>query len=82
MKAQRDLYIAVRDLYIRHDRLSGDQVEKLKKRVEQNSSRLEGLKSSQKDGWQTEAEKYIGLIEKDQAAIAAALSRRVFVRHW
>ncbi|KZS94324.1 hypothetical protein SISNIDRAFT_409700 [Sistotremastrum niveocremeum HHB9708] len=81
MKAQRDLYIAVRDLYIRHDRLSGDQVEKLKKRVEQNSSRLEGLKSSQKDGWQTEAEKYIGLIEKDQAAIAAALSRRVFVRH-
>ncbi|KAE9399516.1 hypothetical protein BT96DRAFT_1019417 [Gymnopus androsaceus JB14] len=55
LKTQRDLYIAVRDLFIRHDRLSLDQVERLKKRVETNSLKLEGIKAAQKDGWQDEA---------------------------
>ncbi|THH32464.1 hypothetical protein EUX98_g1728 [Antrodiella citrinella] len=80
LKAQRDLYLAMRDLFIRHDRLSGDQVEKLKKRVETNSLRLEAIKQAQKDGWHDEADKVQVLIEKDQAAITAALNRRVFVR--
>ena len=35
-----------------------------------------------KDGWQEEADKFTGLIEKDQAAIAAALNPRVFIRAW
>ncbi|KAI0825842.1 hypothetical protein BC629DRAFT_1275802 [Irpex lacteus] len=80
LKGQRDLYIAMRDLFIRHDRLSGDQVEKLKKRVDTNSLKLENVKQAQKDGWQDEADKISGNIEKDQAAIAAALNRRVFIR--
>jgi len=80
IKTQRDLYTAVRDLFIRHDRLSGDQVERLRKRVEQNSLKLENVKNSQKEGWEAEVEKYIVLVEKDQAAIAAALARRVFIR--
>ncbi len=70
----------MRDLFIRHDRLSGDQVEKLKKRVDTNSLKLENVKQAQKDGWQDEADKISGNIEKDQAAIAAALNRRVFIR--
>lgn len=80
LKAQRDLYIATRDLFIRHDRLSGDQVDKLRKRVESNSLKLEGVKQARKDGWEVEADKLSGLIEKDQASIAAALNRRVFIR--
>ncbi|KAI0731335.1 hypothetical protein C8Q76DRAFT_718528 [Earliella scabrosa] len=80
LKAQRDLYIAMRDLFIRHDRLAPDQVDRLRKRVDTNSHKLEGIRQAQKEGWQQEADKYAGLIEKDQAAIAAALNRRVFIR--
>lgn len=57
-------------------------MEKLKKRVETNSLKLEAVKQAQKDGWQDDADKIAGLIEKDQAAISAALNRRVFIRAW
>jgi len=80
IKAQRDLYIATRDLFIRHDRLSIDQVERLKKRVETSSVKLDGIRTAQKEGWEDEAEKLTSRIEKDQATIAAQLSRRVFIR--
>ena len=76
------MYIATRDLFIRHDKLSGDQVDKLKKRVDTNSLKLEGVKQAKKDGWEEEADKLSGAVEKDQAAIAAALNRRVFIRAW
>ena len=69
-------------MFIRHDRLSIDQVERLKKRVETNSLKLEGVKAAQKDGWQDEADKFVASIEKDQATIASQLSRRVFIRAW
>jgi len=81
LKSQRDLYLAMRDLFVRHDRLAPDQVERLKKRVETFSLRLEGVKSVQKEGWQEEADKIVALIERDQAAIAALLNRRVFIRY-
>ncbi|KAL0564393.1 Sorting nexin mvp1, partial [Marasmius crinis-equi] len=80
LKTQRDLYIATRDLFIRYDRLSLDQVERLKKRVETTSVKLDGIKAAQKEGWQDEADRLSSAIEKDQATIAAQLSRRVFIR--
>ncbi|KAH9479355.1 Sorting nexin MVP1 [Psilocybe cubensis] len=80
LKAQRDLYLATRDLFIRHDRLSLDQVERLKKRIETTSVKLDGIRAAQKENWQEEAEKLTAMIEKDQATIAAQLSRRVFIR--
>ena len=40
------------------------------------------MKQTQKEGWEGEADKIAGTIEKDQAAIAAALNRRVFIRAW
>lgn len=80
-QGQRDLYVATRDLFSRHDRLSGDQVERIKKRVETASLRLEGIKSAKKDGWAEEADKIISTIERDQASISMLLSRRVFTRH-
>jgi sorting nexin-8 len=76
------LYIALRDLFIRHDRLSIDQVERLKKRIETNSVKMDGVKAAQKDKWEDEVEKLLNMIEKDQATIAAQLSRRVFIRAW
>lgn len=72
----------MRDLFIRHDRLSGDQVERLKKRVDTNSHKLEGIRQTKKEGWEQEADKVAGMIERDQAAIAASLNRRVFIRAW
>ena len=79
-QSQRDLYIAMRDLFVRHDRLASDNVERLKKRVNSNSMKLEGLKGSQKDGWQEDADRVVVLIEKDQATMASLLNRRVFIR--
>ncbi|KAG2075710.1 MVP1 domain-containing protein [Suillus decipiens] len=80
LKSQRDLYIAMRDLFVRRDRLSVDNVDRLKKRVDSNSMKLEGIKAAQKDGWRDDADRIIGLIEKDQATIATLLNRRVFIR--
>ncbi|KAG8822978.1 Sorting nexin mvp1 [Serendipita sp. 400] len=82
LKTQRDLYVAVRDLFARHDRYSPDAVERLKKRVETQSLKLEGIKKTQKEGWENEAEKIAASISKDQAAITACMARRVFIRHW
>lgn len=81
-QAQRDLYLATRDLFIRHDRLSIDQVERLKKRIEMNSVKLDGIRAAQKENWQEEVERLSAVIEKDQATVAAQLSRRVFIRVW
>ncbi|KAF8555975.1 hypothetical protein OG21DRAFT_1409983 [Imleria badia] len=80
LKSQRDLYIAMRDLFVRHDRLAGDNAERLKKRVDSNSMKLEGIKAAQRDGWEEDADRVVVLIEKDQATIASLLNRRVFIR--
>ena len=81
MQSQRDLYIATRELFLRHDRLSGDPVEKLKKRTDGNSLKLEAIKNARKEGWAAEADKVLGTIELDQSAINAFLARRVHIRH-
>ncbi|KAF8488383.1 hypothetical protein F5888DRAFT_1753380 [Russula emetica] len=80
LKSQRDLYIAMRDLFVRHDRLSVDQVERLKKRVDTNAIKLESVKAVAKDGWEEEADKIALTIEKDKLTISAQLNRRVFIR--
>ncbi len=81
-QSQRDLYIAMRDLFVRHERLSVDQVERLKKRVDANALKLESIKVVAKEGWEEEADKIAGSIDKDRATITAQLSRRVFIRAW
>ena len=82
LKSQRDLYIAMRDLFARHDRLAVDNVDRLKKRIDSNSMKLETIKANQRDGWQEDADRVVVLIEKDQAAIATLMNRRVFIRAW
>ncbi|OCB87801.1 hypothetical protein A7U60_g5124 [Sanghuangporus baumii] len=81
LKSQRDLYIAMRDLFLRHDRLSSDNVERLKKRIETTQSKLEGIRVAQKDGWEQEVDRLSGLVEHDQATIASLLNRRIFIRY-
>jgi sorting nexin-8 len=71
----------MRDLFTRHDRYSGDAVDRLRKRVETMTLRLAGVRSAQKDGWQGEADRLAQSIEHDQAAISVQLARRVFIRH-
>ena len=72
----------MRDLFIRHDRLSPDQVDRLRKRIDTTGRKLETVRQAKKDGWEHEADKLAGAIEKDQASIAASLARRVFIRAW
>lgn len=80
LKSQRDLYVAMRDLFARHERLAVDNVDRLKKRIDSNSMKLESIKAGQKEGWQEDADRVVVLIEKDQATIASLLNRRVFIR--
>jgi len=70
----------VRDLFLRHDRLAHDNVDKLRKRIDTQSLKLESIKASAKDGWEVEADKVMHAIERDRAAIQQALARRVFIR--
>ncbi|KAG8974604.1 Sorting nexin mvp1 [Tulasnella sp. 425] len=80
-RLQRDLYIATRDLFARHARLSPDRADMLRKRVEQNGRKLEQIKAAQKEGWQAEADKITISIERDQMDIQTCMARRVFIRH-
>ncbi|THH05409.1 hypothetical protein EW145_g4817 [Phellinidium pouzarii] len=81
LKSQRDLYIAMRDLFLRHDRLSGDNVGRLTKRIEMTQIKLEGIRAAQKEGWAQEIDRLSSLVERDQASIASSLNRRVFIRY-
>jgi hypothetical protein len=72
----------MRDLFVRHDRLSVDQVERLKKRIDVTSVKLDGIKAAAKEGWEEEADKLANAIEKDRLMIATQLNRRVYVRAW
>ena len=72
----------MRDLFFRQTRLSIDQVERLKKRVESTQTKLNSVRDAQKDGWGTEAEKLVLSIETDQTTITAQLNRRVYIRAW
>lgn len=72
----------MRDLFFRQGRLSLDQVERLKKRVEITQTKLQSVRDAQKDGWENEADKLVQGIENDQALITAQLNRRVYIRAW
>lgn len=71
----------MRDLFIRHDRLSGDNVERLKKRIEANQMKLEGIRAAQKEGWVQEVDRLTNLAERDQITIQQLLNRRIFIRY-
>ncbi|EIW66873.1 hypothetical protein TREMEDRAFT_34173 [Tremella mesenterica DSM 1558] len=80
LKSQRDLYLAARDLFFRHDRLSKDSVDALRKKVDGRNKKLEILRQAAKPGWETEADKLVSATDQDTGAINNLLSRRVFIR--
>ncbi|ORY26233.1 hypothetical protein BCR39DRAFT_470616 [Naematelia encephala] len=80
LKSQRDLYLAFRDLFIRHDKLSKDSVESLGKKVETRTKKIESLKTAGKPGWEVEVDKLVAASDTDTASINTLLARRVFVR--
>ncbi|CEL62908.1 Sorting nexin MVP1 OS=Cryptococcus neoformans var, neoformans serotype D (strain JEC21 / ATCC MYA-565) GN=MVP1 PE=3 SV=1 [Rhizoctonia solani AG-1 IB] len=88
VKSQRDLYLAFQALFVRHDRLGSDTVDKLKKKVEVAGAKhliivntLEGLQGTAKTKAQDEADKLRASIEKDQHQIHTLLNRRVFIQY-
>jgi sorting nexin-8 len=74
--------MALRELFIRHDKQSVDLVDKLRKKIDTTALKMEGVRAAQKDGWQQEADRLASIIEKDQATVAMQLNRRVFIRAW
>jgi len=72
----------MRDLFFRQTRLSIDQVERLKKRIETTQAKHKSIEDAKKDGWEIEANKLALNIENDQAIITAQLNRRVYIRAW
>jgi len=80
LKTQRDLYLAFRDLFARHDRLSKDTVDALRKKVEARQKKIETHRSGQKQGWEVEVDKLVAAIDTDNSTINSLLSRRVFIR--
>ncbi|RSH95368.1 Sorting nexin mvp1 [Saitozyma podzolica] len=64
LKTQRDLYLAFRDLFARHDH----SVDSLRKKVESRQKKIESLRAAQKPGWEVEVDKLVAGQLDDQLA--------------
>ncbi|BGP15971.1 hypothetical protein JCM10213_004786 [Rhodosporidiobolus nylandii] len=80
VKRHRELYTNMRDLFHRQTTLGVDNVDKLKKRVETNLSKMALLRTHPPADAAQQAEKLAAAIESDQREIDALLRRRAFVR--
>ncbi|BGP39898.1 Sorting nexin mvp1 [Rhodotorula kratochvilovae] len=82
LKRHREIYTNLRDMFARQASLGGDNVDKLKKRVETNLSKLSLLRSltPRPASFDADADKLGALLAADQRAIDGALRRRSFVR--
>ena len=81
LKMQRETWRALDSLLERYKaKLQVDNVEMLKKRIEGSKSRYASLQATTKPEWQEEGKKVLDGIEKDQEAMAGALSRRAVLK--
>ncbi|KAK6904423.1 hypothetical protein I203_105236 [Kwoniella mangroviensis CBS 8507] len=80
LKSTRDLYLSFRDLFIRHDKLSKDNVDGLRKKVESRNKKIAQLKNAGKPGWEIEVDKLVAANDQDNSSITSLLSRRVFTK--
>ncbi|KAJ9126793.1 hypothetical protein QFC24_001825 [Naganishia onofrii] len=81
LKQERDVFVAFSQLFLRHDKLSKDTVDTLRKRVETKQKKLAAVRQAKKSSWEAEAEKLVTAIEQDNNNIKVLLERRVFIRH-
>ncbi|GAA5857519.1 hypothetical protein JCM8547_009315 [Rhodosporidiobolus lusitaniae] len=81
-KRHREVYLNLRDLFARQAVLGVDNIDKLKKRVEMNTAKLNLLNSTspRPTTYQQDMEKYLSTVEQDQREIEQLLRRRAFVR--
>ena len=62
---------AMCDLFVQHEQLSIDQVQRLKIQVNVNVLKLESIKAVAKEGWEEEVDKVAVSIKQDKATISA-----------
>ena len=60
--------------------LSKDNVDALRKKVEIRQKKIETTRSTQKPGWEVEADKLVSASDVDNSTISSLLSRRIFIR--
>ncbi|BGP02664.1 Sorting nexin Mvp1 [Rhodotorula toruloides ATCC 204091] len=82
VKRHREIYVNLRDLFTRQTTLGIDNVDKLRKRVETNASKLSILRTATPRPltFDADAERLTSLIDSDQRSIDQLLRRRDFVR--
>lgn len=82
LKQHREIFVNLRDLFGRQVALGGDQVEKLRKRLDGNTHKLAQLREAapRPPSFEVDAEKLASLIETDQLSIETALKRREFIK--
>ncbi|KAI5919307.1 hypothetical protein F4810DRAFT_512567 [Camillea tinctor] len=81
LKRQRDALVSVRDMFERRDRLDRDNIPYLERRIQNNETKLAGLRAKQ-DGLVKpgEIEKVVESIIKDKESIVNQHNRSVFVK--
>ncbi|GAA5861824.1 hypothetical protein JCM3774_001315 [Rhodotorula dairenensis] len=82
LKQHREIFVNLRDLFGRQVALGGDQVDKLRKRLDGNTNKLAQLRETapRPPSFEVDAEKLTSLIENDQRSIEVALKRREFIK--
>ncbi|KAI2609166.1 hypothetical protein GGR54DRAFT_633063 [Hypoxylon sp. NC1633] len=81
LKRQRDALVSIRDLFDRRERLDKDNIPSLERRIQNNETKLAGLRSKP-DGMVRpgEIEKVVEAIIKDKESIVNQHNRSVFVK--
>lgn len=81
LKRQRDALVSLRDLFERRDRLDKDNIPHLERRIQNNETKLAGLRSKP-DGMVRpgEIEKVVEAIIKDKESIVNQHNRSIFVK--
>lgn len=84
LKAQRDLWLAFRDLLVRHQTLSGDSVSTLKASIAAARAKLSQLEAipppSRAQTYSSDVAKYEASIRKESGMVEALLKRRETIK--
>ncbi|KAL7625982.1 Sorting nexin mvp1 [Parahypoxylon ruwenzoriense] len=81
LKRQRDALVSVRDLFDRRERLDKDNIPHLERRIQNNETKLAGLRSKPEGMVRPgEIEKVVEAIIKDKESIVNQHNRSIFVK--
>jgi sorting nexin-8 len=80
LKNGRDVWLALREMFKRHEKLGRDPIPDLEARIEATRKRFKTTQDDKKPGWQDQCAKHKMDIEKDQRAISRFRRRNQRVR--